>query len=113
MTPARPSLPLARHSSVPGESAGAVKAGEAAERSEGSLYGPEHSSMISSRRAGAFTRQKRTLNNPIPAAFSVLTAGGHYRSSGTLLRPRSKRVAGMCIDETTNIWDESGADGIT
>ena len=77
MTTARPSLPLARHSSVPVESAVAVKAGAAAEHREGSLYGREHSSTIHLRRAGAISKQNRN-SNPIPAARSVLTVGEHY-----------------------------------
>ena len=53
-----PTLPLGRHRRSDRESAGAVKAGAAgpsrvaAERSEGSLYGAEHSSRIPTRRAG-------------------------------------------------------------
>lgn len=62
-----PSLPLGRHRRSDGESAGAVKAGAAgpsrvaAERSEGSLYGAEHSSTIPTRRAGGTSR---SLHHP-------------------------------------------------
>ena len=77
----RSDLLQARRPCTPGERAAAVKAGAAAEQSEGSLDGREHSSTMSLAGQRNSNDDRNALINPIPAAFSVLTAGEHYRGA--------------------------------